>query len=84
MSTAREKDEVMGSVRGVVGEIMGLDPSGLSGDSDLLDLGADSLQFVVIVSELEDTFRVELSRSYAIPGRCSLEELTEAILCSLP
>lgn len=67
------------AVRSVVAYIVGVDPETVTAESDLVDLGADSLQFLAIARDLEERFDIQLPRAWMIPGHCTIADLTRAV-----
>jgi acyl carrier protein len=53
-------DSVEDRVCNVAAELLGVDRARLSGETSLADLGADDLDCVELVMELEDTFNISI------------------------
>jgi acyl carrier protein len=45
-----------------VAEAIGIDPAGVQPDSNLMELGAQSLEFLDVVFKLEQTYGIEITR----------------------
>ena len=54
------KNAALPAVIDVVADILGLEPSEVTAESDLSDLGADQLAMTDIVTELESRLKIEL------------------------
>lgn len=74
------RSEVLQVVRSVVADVLGLNKSELADGMDLIDLGASSLQLMVIATELEQSFAVEIPAGWAIPGHSTISHLGTMVL----
>jgi acyl carrier protein len=62
MSEAVADDSLVGRIRGLVSEQLGVSISEVTSDANILDdLGADSLDVVEMVMAIEETFDIEIS-----------------------
>jgi acyl carrier protein len=71
--------QVIRSVRQCVIDVLGLDDVDLHDGTTLLELGAQSLQFLEISLRLESMFGVSIDRRLAVPGRQTLMDLVAAV-----
>jgi acyl carrier protein len=54
-------DRIFNQISTIIGEQLGLDTGGLTEESDFIeDLGADSLDIVELIMELEEEFELEI------------------------
>ncbi len=54
-------DDIFGRIRGIIADQLGLEEDEVSEDSDFIeDLGADSLDIVELIMELEEEFDLEI------------------------
>lgn len=73
------RDELCAKVTACVAEVVGADPARVLPSTQLLDLGAQSFDFVDIVFRLESTFGIDMPRKYLVPDNRSVEELIRAV-----
>jgi acyl carrier protein len=71
--------EALATVSQHVADMLRIDVSTVQPVSVLLDLGAQSFDFVVLVLRLERTFGIELPRSYMVPDPYTVDTLTRAV-----
>lgn len=76
-------DEIFSVVRSFAGSILGVDPAEITPEATLLDLGAQSLDFVRLVFRLERTFNVTIPRSFSIPEQHTIDTFVRAVECAL-
>jgi len=61
MTEAAVNDDLIGRIRGLVSDQLGLSLSDVTPDANILDdLGADSLDVVEMVMAIEETFDIEI------------------------
>lgn len=72
-------EELCSAVSGCIVEVLGIDLSQITPQSVLLDLGAQSVDFVDIAFRLEKAFNVTLPPSYLIPDAYTVEAFARAI-----
>lgn len=61
-------DAVLDAVRRAVAETIQIPLADVQGESALLALGAQSIDFADLVLRLEQEYRIQLPRAYAIPN----------------
>ena len=62
-----EKNEILTQVKDVVRNVLKVDPSEISDDSNFIfDLGADSMQSVELVAGFEEEFDIEMDQDKAL------------------
>jgi acyl carrier protein len=71
--------ELFDSVRRCIVDLLLVEAESVSGESELLELGAQSLDFIQFVFRLEQTYYVRLPRSYAVPGPLTVDSFVRAI-----
>ncbi len=72
--------EVLSIVTTNVAEVLDVPTGEVTADSVLLDLGAQSLDFIDLILRFERRFGISLSRDFAIPNDYSIEQYVNAIL----
>ena len=72
-------DDIALIVRHIVADVIGIDPSDVRPDSRLLDLGAQSFEFLEIVFRLQKKFDITLHRSYQIPDLFTVDAYVRAV-----
>lgn len=73
-----DKEEIFMRVRQIVAEHLDLDPSCLEEGTTFADVGADSLDVVEILMELEEKLEIEIPDA-KVEGVQSLGQLVEVI-----
>lgn len=58
---AIEKQDTINKVSSIIAEKLNIDPSQITRQSTLQDLGADSLDMVEIIMKLEERFDIEIN-----------------------
>lgn len=71
--------ELCDAVSACVADVLGIDQSQITAQSVLLDLGAQSVDFVDIAFRLERRFGVTLPHSYLIPDAYTVHAFARAI-----
>ena len=62
-----EKNEILTQVKDVVSNVLKVDPTEISDDSNFIfDLGADSMQSVELVAGFEEEFDIEMDQDKAL------------------
>jgi acyl carrier protein len=62
-----EKNEILTQVKDVVSNVLKVDSSEITDDSNFIfDLGADSMQSVELVAGFEETFDIEMDQDKAL------------------
>lgn len=62
-----EKNDILTRVKGVVSNVLKLDPSEITDNANFIfDLGADSLQSVELVAGFEEEFDIEMDQDKAL------------------
>jgi acyl carrier protein len=77
---AAAEDGVRAAVIDCVADVLAVEPDELQPDSVLLELGAQSLDFLAIAYRLGRLFDVRVPRVYAVPGAHTTETLVQAVL----
>ena len=80
---ARRQTEIWNTVRTSVAELLNVDPAGLSPQTVLLRLGAQSLDFVDLTLRLERVFKIPLPRTLAISEEQTLQSYVLAVASAL-
>ena len=62
---AIEKQDTINKVSSIIAEKLNIDPSQITRQSTLQDLGADSLDMVEIIMKLEERFDIEINDEQA-------------------
>jgi acyl carrier protein len=62
-----------------LGEMLNIDVGTIEPETVLLDLGAQSVEFVELVSRLEHVFDIDLPREYAIPDTYTVHTYVTAV-----
>ena len=70
-------------VREHVSHMLEVDISDITPEALLLDLGAESFEFVDLVFRLERTFNVKLPRQFAIPEALTIDAFANAVVRAL-
>ena len=62
-----EKSEILNRVKNVVGQVLKMDESEITDNSNFVfDLGADSMQSVELVAGFEEEFQIEMDQDKAL------------------
>jgi acyl carrier protein len=80
---ATGREDVQPLISQAIAEILGIDRSLVQPSSTLLDLGAQSFDFVDLVFRLETTYDIQLPRSFLVPDPYTVESLREAVVQAL-
>lgn len=72
-------DEVAKTVLEITAAVLDKSPSDVHRDARLVDLGAQSFDFVELVIRLEKAFGVSINRSFAIPDQFSVDSYVRAV-----
>lgn len=75
--------EVLDGVRACIAQVLGIDLKAVGPGVTLLQLGAQSFDFMHLVFRLEATYRVELPRAYAIPDQHTAVAYADAVMTAL-
>jgi acyl carrier protein len=59
--------DIHATVNQCAADILGLTPDDIAGHTPLIELGAESVNFLELVFRLEREFRIELPKKYAVP-----------------
>jgi acyl carrier protein len=76
---ATRHGELSAAVRSCVSDVLGIDIALVSQDGVVIELGAQSLDFIQLVFRLESMYGVELPVLYAIPDRHTIETYVEVL-----
>ena len=82
-STALQQTQIWATVSAAVAELLRVEPTQLTPETALLDLGAQSLDFVELVSRLERAFQIEMPRELAVPEQQTLQSYVLAVAAGL-
>jgi len=74
-----EDHDVLHTVRTVLAEMIPVDVAVVERGSALVELGAQSLDFVELVVRLEREYGIEIPRTYAIPNEYKVEDYVQAV-----
>lgn len=66
-------------IRGMLADILGVSPDVVTPDALLLELGAQSFDFVELVVRLEKAYDIEIPSLYAIPDRHTVATYVRAV-----
>ena len=62
-----EKSDVTNRVKNVVGDVLKIDPSEIGSDANFIfDLGANSMQSILLVGAFEEEFNIEMDEDKAL------------------
>jgi acyl carrier protein len=75
--------ELFGAVSQFVGEMLSVDVDTLQPSSMLLDLGAQSFDFVDLVFRLERRFEIDMPRSFLLPDNYTVDAIVRAVASQL-
>src|SRR2546427_587416 len=75
--------EVFDVVRSCVVGVLGVQPELVVAEATLLDLGAQSFDFIQLVISLEKKCDVQIPRVFAIPERHTVYDYVEAVAAAL-
>ena len=75
----RHYGDLLSAVSACLADVLGIDASIIKPQSGLLELGAQSVDFVDIAFRLEQQFSVALPRSYLLPDDYTVDDLGRAI-----
>ena len=71
-----ERSEVEDRVRKVIAQVLKIDESEVAADANFIfDLGADSVQSVLLVAAFEEEFEIEMEEDEAL----AVQSVTEAV-----
>jgi len=73
---------VLEVVRVEIAEMLGIDPKEVVPESPVIELGAQSFDFVELVVRLEKAFETSLPRELMIPDSHTVERYVQAILAA--
>lgn len=73
---------VLQVVKAEIAEMLGIDAKEITPESPVVDLGAQSFDFVELVVRLEKTFGTSLPRELLIPDSHTVNRYVEAIVAS--
>lgn len=71
------------AVRAVASELFEIDEAEISIDTVLLDIGAQSLDFVDLVLRLERLFKIRIPKQYAIPDTHTFRSIVSVVASQL-
>jgi len=71
--------KVFDGVATCLSEVLRIDRGEIEPTSDLLELGAQSFDFVKLVFRLERTYGIEIPRRFAVPHPYTVETLVNAV-----
>jgi len=78
---ARDHSDILRAVQKEVSAILNVDMSVVRPDLPLLDLGAESFDFVGLVFRLERVYGTKISRKYAVPdGYTTVDTFVRAVV----
>ncbi len=80
---AERRDEILGVVRGCLSDLLHVRPSEIRLDTTLLEIGAESLDFVDLVHKLERSFEIAIPWSLSIPGSQTVRSFVDAVATGL-
>jgi len=75
-----EDDEVYQVIAGLAAELLHISVNELSRDSILVDLGADSLNLVDLIFQLEQRYQITISPEYSVPQDQSIGTFVDLVL----
>jgi acyl carrier protein len=78
-----DEDDVRRAVRLAIAETIQVAAANVPDDAALLDLGAQSLDFVDLVLRLEQDHHIELPRGYAVPDDHTVDAYVQAVVRAL-
>lgn len=67
------------TIRGFLSTLLERDPDELDAGVSLLQLGAQSLHFIVLTSHLEKLYPIEVPREYAIPDDYTIDDFVAIV-----
>ena len=73
---------VLSVVQAEIAEMLGLDPKDVTLESAIIELGAQSFDFVELVVRLEKAFETSLPKELTIPDMHTVGRFVEAIVAS--
>lgn len=79
MNQPIDDDGVLDAVRHAVAETIQIPLSDVAGDSALLALGAQSIDFADLVLRLEREYRIQLPRTYSIPNDETVQSYAQGV-----
>ena len=71
--------EILEAVSRYAAELLSVDVGALTPETVLLDLGAQSFDFMHLVSRLEQEFDIRMPRTYAVPDTHTIAVLAKAV-----
>jgi acyl carrier protein len=74
---------VLPRVAQCIADVLGIDAGQLQPSSVLLDLGAQSFDFVDLVFQLERAFGVNMPRAYLVPDAHTVGAFADAVIAAL-
>jgi acyl carrier protein len=69
-------------VRAEIAEMLGIDPREVTLESPIIELGAQSFDFVELVVRLEKAFETSLPKELTIPDMHTVGRFVEAVIAS--
>lgn len=73
---------VLEVVKAEIAEMLGIDPKEVTHESPVIELGAQSFDFVELVVRLEKTFETSLPKELMIPDFHTVDRYVQAILAA--
>lgn len=73
---------VLSVVQAEIAEMLGIDPKDVTRESPIIELGAQSFDFVELVVRLEKAFETSLPKELTIPDMHTVGRFVEAIVAS--
>jgi acyl carrier protein len=80
--SSSQSDEVLGAVRDIVAELIGVEPDTVTSDTVLLEAGADSFHFVFVVFRLQTLYGITLPREMSMPDRHTVGDFANAVIAA--
>ena len=74
--------DLVAEIRECIADLLGVNSELVLPEVSLLDLGAQSFDFVQLVFTLERTYGIEISRSYTIPDLHTLDTYVQIVAAS--
>jgi acyl carrier protein len=76
-------DEMFDGIRSIIVQVLGISSELVVPQAKLLELGAQSFDFIQVVFRLEKTYDVELPRAYAIPDQHTVDTYVQVLVAAL-
>lgn len=77
-----DPDSVLNVVKAEIAEMLGIDPREVTLESPIIELGAQSFDFVELVVRLEKAFETSLPKELTIPDMHTVRRFVDAVVAS--